>query len=127
MAETYERFGKTMEIAVNTQGAVVRKMFLTVAMRTRDFVMETRRDAESWVDRIMTVMDQQLQRFEAQTEEELQALQQIAKAVEFVETRVQQLEQALMEVQSKEERLNQAAFPFMKLMAADIMASSAST
>lgn len=127
MAETYERFGKTMEIAVNTQGAVVRKMFLTVAMRTRDFVMETRRDAENWVDRIMTVMDQQLQRFEAQTEEELQALQQIAKAVEFVETRVQQLEQALMEVQSKEERLNQAAFPFMKLMAADIMASSAST
>jgi len=127
MAETYERFGKTMEIAVNTQGAVVRKMFLTVAMRTRDFVMETRRDAESWVDRIMAVMDQQLQRFEAQTEEELQALQQIAKAVEFVETRVQQLEQALMEVQSKEERLNQAVLPFMKLMAADILPSPAST
>ena len=127
MAETYERFGKTMEIAVNTQGAVVRKMFLTVAMRTRDFVMETRRDAESWVDRIMSVMDQQLQRFEAQTEEELQALQQIAKAVDFVETRVQQLEQAMMEVQSKEERLNQAAFPFMKLMAADILATPAST
>ncbi|MGE4529862.1 MAG: dynamin family protein, partial [Acidithiobacillus sp.] len=74
MSENYERFGMMLEIAVNTQSAVVRKAFLTVASRTRDFVVETRREAEIWVDEIMAVMNQQLQVYHQSAEEELAAL-----------------------------------------------------
>ncbi|MGC8592023.1 dynamin family protein [Acidithiobacillus sp.] len=100
MAENYERFGMKLEIAVNTQGAVVRKAFLTVASRIRDFVLETRHEAESWVDEIMAVMNRQMEIFQAKSEEELAALESISQAMGNIDTRIQQLQRALEDRQA---------------------------
>lgn len=91
MAENYERFGMMLEIAVNTQSAVVRKAFLTVAGKVRDFIVETRRDAEGWVDEMMAVMNRQLELYRQKAEEELDALENIAVAMGNIDTRLQQL------------------------------------
>jgi hypothetical protein len=116
MAENYERFGMKLEIAVNTQSAVVRKAFLTVASRTRDFVVETRREAETWVDEIMAVMNQQLQVFHDNAEEELNALQSIAQTVGNIDTRIQQLRQSLQIVQEQMARLDHYSAPLLHLL-----------
>jgi tRNA U34 5-carboxymethylaminomethyl modifying GTPase MnmE/TrmE len=100
MAENYERFGMKLEIAVNTQGAVVRKAFLTVASRIRDFVLETRHEAESWVDEIMAVMNRQMEIFQAKSEEELAALESISQAMGNIDTRILQLQRALEDRQA---------------------------
>ena len=100
MAENYERFGMKLEIAVNTQGAVVRKAFLTVASRIRDFVLETRHEAESWVDEIMAVMNRQMEIFQAKSEEELAALESISQAMGNIDTRILQLQRALADRQA---------------------------
>lgn len=100
MAENYERFGMKLEIAVNTQGAVVRKAFLTVASRIRDFVLETRHEAESWVDEIMAVMNRQMEIFQARSEEELAALESISQAMGNIDTRILQLQRALEDRQA---------------------------
>ncbi|MGC8503638.1 MAG: dynamin family protein [Acidithiobacillus sp.] len=100
MAENYERFGMKLEIAVNTQGAVVRKAFLTVASRIRDFVLETRHEAESWVDEIMAVMNRQMEIFQVKSEEELAALESISQAMGNIDTRIQQLQRALEDRQA---------------------------
>ncbi|MHB1531699.1 dynamin family protein [Acidithiobacillus sp.] len=100
MAENYERFGMKLEIAVNTQGAVVRKAFLTVASRIRDFVLETRHEAESWVDEIMAVMNRQMEIFQAKSEEELAALESISQAMGNIDTRILQLQRTLADRQA---------------------------
>ena len=100
MAENYERFGMKLEIAVNTQGAVVRKAFLTVASRIRDFVLETRHEAESWVDEIMAVMNRQMEIFQAKSEEERAALESISQAMGNIDTRILQLQRALEDRQA---------------------------
>ncbi len=116
MSENYERFGMMLEIAVNTQSAVVRKAFLTVASRTRDFVVETRREAESWVDGIMAVMNQQLQMFHQNAEDELNALHSIATAMGNIDTRILQLEQSLFEIKDQAARLERQAGPLLDLL-----------
>ncbi|MHB8264311.1 MAG: dynamin family protein [Acidithiobacillus ferrivorans] len=116
MAENYERFGMMLEIAMNTQSAVVRKAFLTVASRTRDFVVETRREAETWVDEIMAVMNQQLQVFHDNAEEELNALQSIAQTVGNIDTRVQQLQRSLQIAQEQMARLDHCSAPLLHLL-----------
>jgi hypothetical protein len=116
MAENYERFGMMLEIAMNTQSAVVRKAFLTVASRTRDFVVETRREAETWVDEIMAVMNQQLQVFHDNAEEELNALQSIAQTVGNIDTRIQQLQQSLQIAQEQMTRLDHYSAPLLHLL-----------
>lgn len=118
MSESYERFGMMLEIAVNTQSSVVRKAFLTVAGRTRDFVVETRREAENWVDEIMAVMNQQLQLFHQNAEEELNSLQSIATTMGNIDTRVQQLEQSLAEIQEQSDRLDRQSAPLLSLLRA---------
>ncbi|MBN6739580.1 dynamin family protein [Acidithiobacillus sp. MC6.1] len=116
MAESYERFGMMLEIAMNTQSAVVRKAFLTVASRTRDFVVETRREVETWVDQIMAVMNQQLQVFHDNAEEELNALQSIAQTVGNIDTRIQQLQQSLQIAQEQMARLDHDSAPLLHLL-----------
>ncbi|MHB1581247.1 MAG: dynamin family protein [Acidithiobacillus sp.] len=116
MAENYERFGMMLEIAMNTQSAVVRKAFLTVASRTRDFVVETRREAETWVDEIMAVMNQQLQVFHDNAEEELNALQSIAQTMGNIDTRIQQLQQSLQLAQEQMARLDCHSAPLLHLL-----------
>jgi tetratricopeptide (TPR) repeat protein len=93
MAESYERFGMMLEIAVNTQSAVVRKAFLTVAGKVRDFIVETRRDAEGWVDEMMAVMNRQMELYRQKTKEQLDAMENIAVAMGNIDTRLQQLQQ----------------------------------
>ena len=116
MADNYERFGMMLEIAVNTQSAVVRKAFLTVAGRTRDFIVETRREAETWVDEIMTVMNRQMELFHDKAEEELSALQTIAQTMGSIDTRIQQLQQTLQTLQAQMMRLDQQSAPLLNLL-----------
>ena len=116
MAENYERFGMMLEIAVNTQSAVVRKAFLTVAGRTRDFVVETRREAEVWVDEIMAVLNQQLQVYHDNAEEELTALQSIVQTMGNIDTRIQQLRQNLQAAEEQAARLDRHAAPLLRLL-----------
>ncbi len=91
MAESYERFGMMLEIAVNTQSAVVRKAFLTVAGKVRDYIVETRRDAQAWVDEVMGVLNQYLESYQDKAQEELRALERISKTLDSIDTRVELL------------------------------------
>jgi GTP-binding protein EngB required for normal cell division len=99
MAAEYERFGMLLEIAVNTQNAVVRKAFLTVSSRTRDFILETRKDAERWINDIMDVMNKQLQRYHDEAENELLTLENISNAVESIDIRLSSLRINMKEAQ----------------------------
>ncbi|WP_369573843.1 dynamin family protein [Acidithiobacillus sp. IBUN Pt1247-S3] len=92
MAEDYERFGMMLEIAVNTQSAVVRKAFLTVAGKVRDYIVETRRDAQNWVDEVMAVMNQYLETHHQKAAEELEALERISQAMDSIDSRVLRLQ-----------------------------------
>ena len=101
---------------MNTQSAVVRKAFLTVAGRTRDFVVETRREAEVWVDEIMAVLNQQLQVYHDNAEEELTALQSIVQTMGNIDTRIQQLRQNLQTAEEQVARLDRHAAPLLRLL-----------
>ncbi|WP_308389925.1 dynamin family protein [Acidithiobacillus sp. AMEEHan] len=91
MAESYERFGMMLEIAVNTQSSVVRKAFLTVAGKVRDYIVDTRRDAQNWVDEVMAVMNQYLESYHQKAAEELEALERISLAMDSIDGRVEHL------------------------------------
>ncbi len=105
MSENYERFGMMLEIAVNTQSAVVRKAFLAVAGKVRDFIVETRRDAEFWVDEIMGVMNQHLELYHQKAGEELESLEKISQAMGNIEIRIHQLENQLARLRGQMERV----------------------
>ncbi|MGE0048899.1 MAG: dynamin family protein [Acidithiobacillus sp.] len=92
MAESYERFGMMLEIAVNTQSSVVRKAFLTVAGKVRDYIVDTRRDAQNWVDEVMAVMNQYLESYHRKAAEELEALERISLAMDSIDGRVEHLQ-----------------------------------
>ncbi len=92
MAESYERFGMMLEIAVNTQSSVVRKAFLTVAAKVRDYMLETRRDAQNWVDEVMAVMNQYLESYHQKSAEELEALERISQAMDSIDSRSERLQ-----------------------------------
>lgn len=114
MATNYERFGKTMEMAASTKNTIVRKMFLDVATRTRDFVLETHKDAQAWVDDMIGVFQQQLNDFEKHVQQELQSLEQLEKAMEQMESRVSQMRQGLRELQESEEQMQEALSKLVK-------------
>lgn len=116
MAEKYERFGMKLEIAVNTQSSVVKKTFLTVATKTRDFVMETRKEAETWVDSLMEVMQQQMQIFQDRQQEEIKALEQIAHTVNGMDERIADLKSKLEAINEKEVLLNRSEKPLMDII-----------
>ncbi len=116
MAEKYERFGMKLEIAVNTQSSVVKKTFLTVATKTRDFVMETRKEAETWVDSLMEVMQQQMQIFQDRQQEEIKALEQIAHTVNGMDERIADLKTKLEAIDEKEVLLNRSEKPLMDII-----------
>jgi DNA gyrase/topoisomerase IV subunit A len=122
MAENYERFGMMLEIAVNTQSAVVRKAFLTVAGKVRDFIVETRRDAEGWVDEMMAVMNRQLELYRQKAEEELDALENIAVAMGNIDTRLQQLQQNREALAERSAALEQIAAELRRALEGDARA-----
>lgn len=116
MAANYERFGKTMEMAASTKNTIVRSMFLDVATRTRDFVVETHRDAVAWVDKIIEALNQQLDDFEAHKQHELEALEQLDKTMEQMEVRVQQVQKILSDLQADETRAQEAVSAWEKVL-----------
>jgi len=122
MAENYERFGMMLEIAVNTQSAVVRKAFLTVAGKVRDFIVETRRDAEGWVDEMMAVMNRQLELYRQKAEEELEALENIATAMGNIDIRLQQLQQSRATLEERIAALDQLAAELRQALNGDLRA-----
>lgn len=122
MADKYERFGAQLEIAVNTQNSVVKKTFLTVAMHTRDFVIETRKEAEQWVDDVMRVMGKQMDSFRDQAEEQLVALQQIADTVGSMDARIKHLEDKLNAMRVKEDELTKREDAIYRILANDVHA-----
>lgn len=104
MAENYERFGMMLEIAVNTQNAVVRKAFLTVAVKVRDFVVETRQDAESWMEETMHAMENQLEIFQKRSEEELSSLESLSKTMSDIDVRIEKIEEKIHAEKAKKEK-----------------------
>ncbi|MCE5388677.1 MAG: dynamin family protein [Acidithiobacillus sp.] len=88
MAQNYERFGATVEIAVNTQGAVVRKVFLTAANKIRDFMVETQREAKKWSEEVMDVLNRYLDDYQKRSKEELKSLEKMAIEINVVDERI---------------------------------------
>lgn len=107
MAEQYERFGKRLEIAVNTQSTVVRKAFLTVAQRTRDFVAETLSQARTWVDEAITLMESQMERHMQRIQQQVQTLQDIEQVLDSLDTRIVQVRAEIAERQAQQQRSKQ--------------------
>ncbi len=92
MADSYERFGKRLEIAAQTQGAVVRTAFLTVAGKVRDFVLETRRELQTWVTESLEMMNRQMDLFLLQVKDQLHALEAIMDSMVNIQPRIVDLE-----------------------------------
>lgn len=91
MADRYERFGKRLEIAANTQGAVVRKAFFTLSQQVEAFVQETQKDLQNWVNESLDLMNRQLELFAAQSKEKLNALESIVESSANIQPRIQSL------------------------------------
>ncbi|MGC8504521.1 MAG: dynamin family protein [Acidithiobacillus sp.] len=92
MAENYQRFGKRLEIAAKTQGAVVRTAFLTVATKVQDFVRETRLELQAWVSESLEMMNRQMDLFYLQAKDQLQALEAIMESMMNIQPRIAELE-----------------------------------
>lgn len=116
MAEHYESFGKRLEIAVNTQSAVVRKAFLTVAQRVRDFVAETLSQAQVWVDEVITVMEKQLELHTQRVQQQLQNLQQIEQVLGSLDTRIGQVIEEIAQKRKQQNQLKAAYAPLKQLL-----------
>jgi LPS O-antigen subunit length determinant protein (WzzB/FepE family) len=64
----------------------------------------------------MAVMNQQLQVFHDNAEEELNALQSIAQTMGNIDTRIQQLQQSLQIAQEQMARLDRHSAPLLHLL-----------
>ncbi|AIA54636.1 dynamin family protein [Acidithiobacillus caldus] len=91
LADSYERFGKRLEIAAKPQGVVVRKAFLSLAAQIRRFVEATRRDLTSWVDEALELMNRQLVLYAEQSDEKLRALESIVESSVNIQPRIEAL------------------------------------
>lgn len=97
IADRYERFGKRLEIAANTQGAVVRKAFFALSQQVETFVDETRKDLQGWVNESLELMNRQFELFATQSKEKLNALESILQSSANIQPRVQVLSQQRQE------------------------------
>lgn len=116
MSEYYETFGKKLEIAVNTQSAVVRKAFLTIAQRIRDFVAETLAQAQIWVDEVIGVMDKQLEMHMQRIQKQLQTLQQIESALGSLDQRIGQVQEEMQQKHQAQAQLNALYLPLKQML-----------
>ncbi len=108
MADSYERFGKRLEIAATTQGAVVRKAFLSLANQVQAFVAETRRELQAWVRESLELMNRQLELYAIQSKEKLEALESIVESSANIVPRIHVLEGQRQEKTTQLETLNTA-------------------
>ncbi len=55
-------------------------------------MLETRRDAQNWVDEVMAVMNQYLESYHQKSAEELEALERISQAMDSIDSRSERLQ-----------------------------------
>ncbi len=88
LSDRYERFGKRLELAAYPQGILVRRAFLDLAEQVKQFMLETRKELEGWVEESMETMNRHLDRYHLQTEEKLEALESIVRSSENIQHRL---------------------------------------
>ncbi|MCK9188612.1 dynamin family protein [Acidithiobacillus sp.] len=119
MMERYERFGKRLEIAATTQGAVVRKAFLSLANQVQDFVEETRRELQAWVKELLEMMNRQMDLYASQSMEKLEALGSIVESSANIQPRIRVLSEHRQKKTKQLETLNNAYAGFADLFQID--------